>query len=375
MSALMVSPESTLRCVVECSPALVVSRCCSKVVVRRDDFLRIWARCFSLASGVAAFRARIVSDFARRAVPTFRATPYHEGSIVPESALGAPHGCCPACGATSRRTRVGVLQREPIVELLRCGVCGASAASRFPTEEWLMAWYARYYGDHKTGVTFTGFERFAAHIEPHVQVPLSAPLRILDFGSGDGALAIAIAKRWLDRVGGRAEIVLVDYHPAAICDDPRIQISPTRSLDDVHVLSSLVLASAILEHVPDPEETLRRLTACLAPAGLFYARTPWMESFVRWIPGFDAGYPGHLYDLGPMWWNSVGARLQLSVATELSQPSIVETGLGQAPARTLAAWILKAPGHVEARLRAESQGTRLWGWVGGWEVFWRQRDL
>jgi hypothetical protein len=198
MPALMVSPESTVRCVVECSPALLVSRCCSKVVVRRDDFLRIWARCFSLARGVAAFRARIVSDFARRAVPTFRATPYHEGSIVPESALGAPHGCCPACGATSRRTRVGVLQREPIVELLRCGVCGASAASRFPTEEWLMAWYARYYGDHKTGVTFTGFERFAAHIEPHVQVPLSAPLRILDFGSGDGALAIAIAKRWLD---------------------------------------------------------------------------------------------------------------------------------------------------------------------------------
>lgn len=293
---------------------------------------------------------------------------------MPESALGAPHVCCPACGATSRRTRVGVLQREPLVELLQCVACGASSASRFPTDDWLKGWYAHYYGDRTTGVTFTGFERFAAHIEPHVQVPLSAPFRILDFGSGDGALAIAIARRWLHRVGGSVEIVLVDYHPAAVSDDPRIQITPCQSLDDVHVLASLVLASAILEHVPDPDGTLRKLTERLAPGGLFYARTPWVESFVRWLPGFDAGYPGHLYDLGPVWWNAVSSRLQLPVVAEQSQPSIVETSLSQAPARTLAAWILKAPGHLEAVFRANSPGDRVWGWVGGWEVFWRQRD-
>jgi hypothetical protein len=292
---------------------------------------------------------------------------------VPESALGHQHLACPACGATSPRIRVGALQRKPVVELLQCTNCGAAAASRFPTDEWLMGWYAHYYGERTTGVTFTGFDRFAAHIEPHVQVPLGAPLRILDFGSGDGALAISIAKRWLNRVGGSAEIVLVDYHPAASCDDPRIQISPCQSLEEVQVLSSLVLASAILEHVPDPEGALRKLTARLAPSGLFYARTPWVESFVRWLPGFDAGYPGHLYDLGPWWWNSVGSRLGLPVETEQSQPSIVETGLGQAPARTLAAWMLKAPGHMEARFRMAAPGNRVWGWVGGWEVFWRQR--
>jgi SAM-dependent methyltransferase len=302
-----------------------------------------------------------------------QATPYHRGEAVPDAELGAELVQCPLCGASGARRPVAALQTTPRVELWACSVCGGASASRIPTPEYLRGWYAHYYDGAERAVTFAGVDRFARHIA--AKGPAVQPaMQILDFGSGDGAVALAVARLWLQSGARAVQVTLVDFHPAAVNTDPAITLVLTDRLETAAGDADLVIASAILEHLPDPEPALRQLVQALRPGGVFYARTPWVSAFLRVVPGMDAGYPGHLHDLGPSWWNRVGARLGLPVQALASQPSIVETEWSQARLRTLAAWTLKTPGWIEARLRRPDSPTRWWPFVAGWEVFWQRES-
>ncbi|MCC6337850.1 MAG: class I SAM-dependent methyltransferase [Myxococcales bacterium] len=220
-----------------------------------------------------------------------------------------------------------------------------------PTREALEEYYSRYYQQNELGVTFVGKQAFAKNIAKRC-----TPRRILDFGGGDGSLSKAISPT--------AEIVVVDY--AAPTGDSRVTL--LKELSEASGSFDLVIASAVLEHVPEIRITMERLFRLVAPRGLFYARTPYVQPFAS-FGRVDVGFPGHLHDLGPDFWNRVIETFQLQAVLEASRPSIVETSFASHPVRTLAAYALKAPCHLELLFHRNPW----WRFVGGWEVFLRFR--
>lgn len=302
-----------------------------------------------------------------------RATPYHEGRHLPAESLTDATGRCPACGDERPRKAIHRVQRDPDVDLLQCAHCGIASASMMPTPRALEDYYAEYYdaradaGGAKT--TFGSPERFAHHIVERLTGHVHR-LRVLDFGGGDGSLALAVARRALDeRRCDRVEVVVVDHVPPVACDDTSITIEQVPDLNDVDQPCGLVIASAILEHIPEVGATLRRLFDLAAPGALFYARTPYWAPMLGVLPRIDLTFPGHVHDIGAPFWNGVTTTFAIDAVPLVSQPSIVETELGDAPLRTLAAHALKLPSRLEVALRPVGWRRPWWGYVGGWEIF------
>jgi SAM-dependent methyltransferase len=238
-----------------------------------------------------------------------------------------------------------------------------------PTEETLRRYYARYYEQLDGTFTFKEPMAFARHIMNVAGSFLKdKSISILDFGGGGGDLSKAIAGLILANGSSNIEIDLVDYN----CDLSRTQttgviVRPHEALNDVKRSQfDLVLASAILEHIPFPRPTLIDLLSRVKPGGLFYARTPNVSLILRAFEFFrlpyDFTFPGHLHDLGQAFWERVPQSLENEVGALriiASRPSVVETSLVRNPIRTLAAYALKAPWLLlGSSYRA----------VGGWEV-------
>lgn len=303
-----------------------------------------------------------------------KATHFHAGRRLSEGELGPPLDACPVCLAVGGRRPLLRIQTDPPVDLLGCSRCGGASASRMPTPAVLEAFYADYYSGRDERVTCGSSARFARAIARRVE-PREARerLRVLDFGGGDGGVAIAVAERLLAR--GRipgAEIRLVDFAKPRAPGDPRIEIRGARELDETEGRFDLVLASAVLEHVPEMHAAARRLFDRVAPGGVFYARTPWLAPIARVFPKLDLTFPAHVHDLGAGFWDRVVETFALDATLVRSAPSPVEDSFAERPARALAAAILKLPARLESALGSRD-GRRLWTWTGGWEAILRFR--
>lgn len=307
-------------------------------------------------------------------MPGLQSTQYHGSLKLSSAELEDAGSRCPVCLADGPRTVVHRLQEDPDVDFLRCGRCGACSAQRMPTPELLERYYASYYDDAEHKATFHDVEKLAQHvwrsIEPGV---LGDRLRILDFGGGEGLLSKRIAElHRAARPGGFSEIRLVDFHESPPERTEAWSLEQHRTLDELPDAHELVIASSILEHVPELNGSLRGLFERVARPGFFYARTPYIEPFFRLSKRIDVTYPGHVHDMGDRFWNGVPATFGLrGVRIVVSRPSPVETRLQDAPLRTLAAHVLKLPAFLEARLRGASGAPRLWTLVGGWECVLR----
>lgn len=291
------------------------------------------------------------------------ATPYHSGKHLAEDELMSPTGSCPGCGRRGNRKVVIPIQRNPDVAFLHCPACGLVSASRMPTPAALDAYYASYYSPDGEQYTFAGATRFGRHLARFA--PAGTTLRILDFGGGDGSIALALA-----RAAQRpATITVIDRVAPRTAAD--VEISQQPQLPDRGEQFDFIVASAILEHIPDLAGQMRALFERLAPGGVFYARTPWVTPIATLAPRFDLGFPGHVHDIGPEFFARAPSLYAPDLEVVVSQPSIVETELRTLPLRTALAWTLKAPSWLESRIRGGS-ADRSWKWVGGWEIVYRR---
>jgi SAM-dependent methyltransferase len=241
-----------------------------------------------------------------------------------------------------------------------------------PLDEVLDRYYQGYYAKAGTGtpnVTIDGADRFAAAIAALLPdlAGGTEPLAILDFGGGDGSLSVAIAQALCRR--GVAEVV--DRAPTKVLEDESVVLRYHDELGGLEGAFDLVLASAVLEHVPACGTLFQELWSRVRPGGYFYARTPYVEPFMRLVPRIDMSYPAHVHDLGPGFWNRVAETFELDAEVLISRPSTVETELGEHFLRTVAAHALKLPARVETRLRGRPRAL-LWPFVGGWEVLLRR---
>lgn len=280
---------------------------------------------------------------------------------------------CPFCAATER-VLLTLLQRKPDVALVHCRRCHASSASRMPTSEALEKYYANYYGGKDEKITVDAPARIALHIYKHAKFAATRPeISILDYGGGDGSISVELAKFFVNQGIKKVSIALIDYD----------QSTPKSAGENIHVrrfsdLSEIedqsmdiVIASAVIEHVPNPRPVIDKLFGVLKVGGGFYARTPHVFPLMKLASivnaKFDFTYPAHVHDLGAKFWNNIsdcltgGGKYQIIRST----PSLVETSFQEHFLRTLAAYVLKIPGYVFKEQYAL---------VGGWEVFIRRRS-
>jgi trans-aconitate methyltransferase len=193
---------------------------------------------------------------------------------------------------------------------------------------------------------------------------------ILDFGGGvDAALAHAVArillkKGWTENV----KLTLVDYNACVKkASAAHIEVIAYRTLYELRPSQTfdIIIASAIMEHVPNLGNDLLILLNSLALGGAAYFRTPSNSKMMRFLKNFgitlDFTYPAHLHDLGQPFWAKLLPALHLTDSYRLvhSKPAIVETDFRRTPLRTAVAWAMKAPWYV-----LDSK----WAMVGGWEA-------
>ena len=298
-----------------------------------------------------------------------QATSFHKGMHVNREDVYEARDKCPVCLSQDERHACLRIQDDPVIEMLFCKACEACSASHMPKQELLDRYYAQYYskaGDH---VAFSSPERFARHLSTVLKPQAVGSLRILDFGGGDGSLAIALAQKFQDSAGFQFPIAIdvVDYEKHREASTPNVVVNGHRDLNEVGGQYDVLLASAILEHIPDAHSTIRKLVGMARPGAFMYARTPYVVPLARLVPTLDTTYPAHVHDMGGGFWNRFADTFNFRARLLLSRPSLVETTLRDNPIRTMLAQALKFPALAELWLSKQTRVPR-WKFVGGWEI-------
>jgi hypothetical protein len=293
---------------------------------------------------------------------------------VPESHLEAPHDVCPVCGAWDSRSFSLWLQREPDIALLACEQCHASSADRFPDAAFLKSLYAP--DDYASDLLSSpaAVDNCARHIAARMPADVDRNLRILDYGGSDGSLSRSFRRALRERgQRGTLDFTVVD-HFVDQRSDPEIRFRDVAEFETLSQPYDIVLASAVLEHLPDLPGTARKLLSLCSSGGLFYARTPFEAPLARLVPGYAIRWPRHLHDLGPRFWARFLDLHGFRGEVLHSAPSVVESDFSSRPLRTFLAHCLKAPARIDAALRGDrirQEGRIAWPFVGGWEVVLR----
>ena len=120
---------------------------------------------------------------------------------------------CPICLSLKERTAKMIIQNNPLIELLYCETCRGFSASHMPTDELMQEYYADYYKNNESMITFHNADRFANHILGYVKNNFyKNKISILDFGGGDGQISKKIAQKLINTGKIKyAEVMLVDY--------------------------------------------------------------------------------------------------------------------------------------------------------------------
>jgi len=238
-----------------------------------------------------------------------------------------------------------------------------------PIPSVLDAYYTNYWPDQEHRITFGSEKRFALRILRHLKIDGSRdPVRILDFGGGDGTIAIEIAKRLVSDRGVKCEIDLVDWGATDSQIGDKVFLRGHRTLDAVSGPCDLVIASAVLEHIPEVNGVMRTLFSLVGPNGYFYARTPYVLPLARLDPFFDFTYPGHVHDMGSGFWGRITETFGIRARVVQSGISPVETLFSQYRIRTILACLFKTPAWFEGWLSPPSRKDRFWNLVAGWEL-------
>ncbi len=288
---------------------------------------------------------------------------------VEESQLEAASAACPVCGLGPRQARVKV-QDGPEVWFAACGHCSACSASRMPTEAFLESYYRDYFADGGVRVSFQQYERFYRRMQRVGALPyhVVGECRILDFGGGDGRMALHIAQRLIDEgVIERACVTLVDFSAPAEPASEQVGVVKAQLEEVGGASQDMVVASGVLEHIPDLHDALRQVVRVMRPGARMYARAPYAMPMKRVFSDYDLQFPMHVHDLGPGFWRK-WCDEDRGVRLRLSQPSIVKYPFAAMPLHALAAGLMKLPAHVQVRLPLLRELPLLWRFVGGWEV-------
>lgn len=275
---------------------------------------------------------------------------------------------CPFCCSIDIAW-IGTIQQSPQINAIKCNNCKIGFADRQPSGEYLMDYYKEYYEYSNKGTTIES-KRLSKHIIRQIgKLPYSENYSILDYGGGDGSVSLILGEFLIDKgLAGKISIVNVDlFHKFNNTRSREITVEHLQSLDELTSdrRFDLVIASAIFEHVKEPRKVSFQLLGLLNPLGKIYFRTPYIFPFFRTLKNFGIGidiqYPGHLFDMGNLFWSSFLSNLNLNndFQLEKSHTSLVETQFKDEPIKATLSFLLKLPSTIIKNR---------YHFVGGWEV-------
>jgi SAM-dependent methyltransferase len=204
---------------------------------------------------------------------------------------------CPVCGGQSARPTFAVEGLES--RLLTCVGCGLGRLLPQPDPDQLRSFYPpEYYGD--AGAKFSTLAELlvrvvAARRARFLCRGLSPGARVLDVGCGRGVLLSELADRGLEVHG------LEVSEAAVVGADPRTRIRIAWRLAEAGYPSDWfdrVVLWHVLEHLPDPRETLDEIRRILKPGGRVVVAVPNFSSLqARWAgpDWFHLDLPRHLF--------------------------------------------------------------------------------
>jgi SAM-dependent methyltransferase len=208
---------------------------------------------------------------------------------------------CPLCGTTNRRflgLRGGPTHRLHLGEptrIYRCGDCRLIYCDPMPVARDLTLAYGDVAEYWKTGAPAGGlaFRALTRHLQP--------PAVVLDVGAGTGGFVRKARNAGFDAWGVEPS----DLFRKAAPDEVRDFILPGTIHDVPSIMRfDAIILGAVIEHLTDPIEVLRRASALLRPGGLLYVDTQ-----------NEDGVYGVLFDLYARWRSfRTGTRVALRLA-------------------------------------------------------------
>ncbi len=228
--------------------------------------------------------------------------PIEPSGYPPVVKRGTP--ACPGCAAPPVRETVGeVAVREGRFRLARCLACGVVSLEPPPSDAVLAAAYDEaYYGPgHERFVTWVerAAVRLALRRARHVARRVAPPARVLDVGCGRGEVLRALVRRGYacsgtERDGRSAERARRESGADVRAGDLAEHRFPDGRFD-------FVMIWHVLEHLRDPEETLREVRRVLRPGGTLLVECPNVQSWQARLGGsgwFHYDPPRHLHNFG-----------------------------------------------------------------------------
>ena len=184
--------------------------------------------------------------------------------------------------------------------LVECLLCGCWFLENPPGAEELSGFYQRCYGhyeallapgkvQYKWVLDRFGLKRLLRTGEPSLVSTrgILGP-RVLDFGCHDGSLLHALERRGLEVFGYEPHPTPELQHASILTGPLEDLVASLEPVDDI-------VFSQVLEHLPAPLETLRRMRCLLKAGGRFHIRVPNLSSpwrklvgtaWIHWHPPF-----------------------------------------------------------------------------------------
>ncbi len=190
---------------------------------------------------------------------------------------------CPACNAIYHGSPLAVPDREYNVGYLahyaQCPDCGTLFQNPMPPFHQL----ADFYPPNYHAATAHGLLARARHNARLKQLTplLNGDGALLDYGCGNGAFLTWAATKNLGRPLFGYEIA--DQREVQKLADGAVTIVRGKPADLLDSLPScrLITMNHVIEHLPDPHETISALTRFLAPGGAIEGQTPAADSLER----------------------------------------------------------------------------------------------
>jgi 2-polyprenyl-3-methyl-5-hydroxy-6-metoxy-1,4-benzoquinol methylase len=298
---------------------------------------------------------------------------YNKKIDVEEKCLDNSLDNCPLCNSINVK-KIGLIQKNPEVYFCECNVCKIGYADRQPSEEFLKEYYRNYYNNQAKKTTIDP-KLLAKHLYKILsRIIIRQKFSILDFGSGDGSVSLNLGNTLLkEGFAKQIDITLIDFFPYRLeNENENLFVKQYTSLEEIpqNQRFDIIIASAIIEHLKSPGKTLQKLLVLLKKGGVFYSRTPYIMPFFKLLKrtriSVDIQYPGHLFDLGNLFWKNSLYNLKFDddYLIRLSQTSIAEDSFKESFFKALATRIFKIPSNFFKYK---------YHLVGGWEVIIEKR--